>query len=187
MGDTSSAVRAASLRGLGTLGGDSALAVARLAFDYDESYDVRAAAVGAMAKLPDVERRALYRKAVTIPSYQDAVAGAALNGIAETGDTTMVGLVDAAIAWSDDAAFILAVLGQRGSGQAYDLLAGHLSDSRQVVRRRVLQAFEFVVPAAEATARLEASRAGLSSARARDEVDATLGRIARKKPGQNDD
>jgi aminopeptidase N len=187
MGDTSSAVRAAAVRGLGTLGGDSALAVARMAFDYDESYDVRAAAVGALAKLPDAERRALFRKAMTIPSYQDAVAGAALNGIAQTGDSTMLTVVDEAIAWSDDAAFILAVLGEHGAVGAYDLLGAHLSDNRQVVRRRVLQAFEFVVPAAEATARLEAARAGLSSARAREEVDATLDRIAKKKPAGSDD
>jgi HEAT repeat protein len=186
MGDTSSAVRAAALRGLGVLGTDSALAVARLAFDYDESYAVRAAAVGAMARLPDEERRALYRKAMAVPSYQDVVAGAALNGIAESGDTTMLDVVDGAIGWDDDAAFILAVLGAR-SPRAYDLLAAHLASDRQVVRRRVLQAFEFGVPPAVATDHLKGARAGLTSARARDEVDATVGRIATRGAGNSDD
>ncbi len=177
MGDTSSAVRAAALRGLGTMGSDSALAVATLAFEYDESYAVRAAAVGALTKLPVDQRQALFRKAVAIPSYQDAVAGAVLNGIVETGDTTMLGTVDEAVSWDDDAAFILAVLGQR-SARAYDLLAAHLASPRGVVRRRALQAFEFVAPKPVATARLTAARDAAASPKARGEIDAALQRIA---------
>ncbi|MEP6473744.1 MAG: M1 family aminopeptidase [Gemmatimonadota bacterium] len=186
MGDTSSAVRAAALKGLGALGSDSALGVAKMAFEYDESYNVRAAAVGALIKLPDADRRALYRKAVGIDSYRDAIAGAALDGIAQSGDTMMLDVVDRAVSWTDNAGFILAVLGKK-SPRAYDLLVAHLNDSRQAVRHRALQAFEFVAPAPEATARLTAARDRLTSDKARAEVDATLARLAARPAGNDDE
>lgn len=186
MGDTSSAVRAAALRGLGAMGTDSALGVARLAFDYDESYAVRASAVGALAKLPDSERRALYRKAVGIPSYQDEIANAALEGIAQTGDTTMLDVVDGAVSWSDQAGFILAVIGRK-TPTALDRLDQHLDDNRQAVRKRALQAYEFVVPQPLAIKRLEAARDKVTGAKAKADLEATLTRLAARPAGGNDD
>ncbi|HTO73913.1 MAG TPA: M1 family aminopeptidase, partial [Gemmatimonadales bacterium] len=182
MGDTSSAVRAAALRGLGKLGSDSALAVARMAFDYDESYAVRAAAVRALARLPVEERRAVFRRAIAIPSYQDVIAGSTLNSIAETGDTTLLDVVDGALSWDDDAGFVLAVLGHQ-SARAYDLLSAHLNSDRGVVRKRALQAFEFVAPKAVALERLQAARDAATAPQARSEITATLDRISNRGSG----
>ncbi len=136
LADTSAAVREAALHGLGTLGGDSALALARKAFDADRSYEVRAAAVEVLGHAPGAERQAILTRALATSSYQDAIGNAALRVIAQSNDTALVGLVNAQVGRLSEAVWVLAALGRGGDQRAYDLLASHLGDARQVVRRR---------------------------------------------------
>lgn len=176
--DTSAAVRAAALHGLGGLGGDSALALARGAFNSDPSYEVRAAAVEALSHAPAAERQAILTRALATPSYQDVIGNAALGVIAESNDTALAGLVNAQVGRLSDAVWVLAALGRRGDQHAYDLLAAHLGDARQVVRRTAGQAFEYAVPKDVALAEVKAAEPGITLPAARIETDELLKRIA---------
>ena len=178
LSDTSAAVRAAALHGLGTLGGDSALALARKAFDGDRSYEVRAAAVEVLGHAPGAERQAILQRALVTPSYQDVIGNAALSVIAESGDTALTGLVNAQVGRLSDAVWVLAALGRGGDQRAYDLLASHLGDARQSVRHQAAQAFEYAVPKQAALAEVTAAEQAVTLPAARVEVEALVKRIA---------
>jgi len=178
LADTSAAVRAAALHGLGALGGDSAQALARRAFDADRSYEVRAAAVEVLGQAPAAARQSILERALVTPSYQDVIADAALGVIARSGDTAMTSLVNAQVGRLSDAVWVLAALGRGGDQRAYDLLASHLGDARQAVRHQAGQALEFGVPKPVALAAVTAVEPTITLPAARIEVEALLKRIA---------
>jgi aminopeptidase N len=172
--DTSAQVRAAAVSSLAAEGSEESAARARELWDRDTSYAVRAAALGALVRRDSVNAGSLLRAGLTTPSYQDAIADAALRAIVRSNDTTLISEVDAAVERTGNAIFVLGVLGARGYTRALDLLAGHVGSPRATVRKRALQAFQFVVPAPVARERLTALVGAAASARIREEIEATL-------------
>ena len=178
LADTSAAVRSAALRGLRTFGGDTVFALAKRAFANDPSYEVRAAAIRALAKAPFVEQKSILDQALATWSYQDVIGNAALLSIAAAGDNSMIDAVNAQVGKLSGAPLVLAAFGRRGSARAYDLLAGHLTDSRRSARRAAGQAFLFAVPKSIATALVTTARTSAKNPVVRVELDALLKRIA---------
>lgn len=143
--DTSAAVRAAALGALAGMGGDQLAALARPALTADPSYEVRAAALRALVKADPANAHAVIVQGLKTPSYQDAIQGAALRAIYQTGDTSFIPQVDSLVASQQLPLHLLAALGAKGSAHALDLLAGHLNDPRPTIRRWTLQAFQFTL------------------------------------------
>jgi aminopeptidase N len=140
--DTSSQVRAAAVAALGQLGGDEALGLARGSWHSDPSYDVRAAALTALARLDTVGRRALIVEGLRTPSYHGAIQNAALFAAARPGaqDTSLVTAVHELMGEQQVPSFALAAMAARGSQQALDYLVADLNDSRAYVRQWALGA-----------------------------------------------
>ena len=108
---------------------------------------------------------------------------AALRLIAFSSDTARLGTVDSLIGVTQNAAFVLAALGVRGSARALDLLVGHLDDPRAGVRRWALQAFQFGMPRPLALARLKDAVDHLSRADAREAVNGAIKRLSAAQAG----
>jgi hypothetical protein len=181
--DSSAAVRTAALRGLRTLGGDSAYALARQMFARDPSYEVRAAAVRALARVPFEQQKALVLQALHTWSYRYVIGSAALLTIAASGDTTLLAAVDSQVAKLPNAAFVLAAFGRRGSAHAYDLLASQLTSPWPSARESARAAFEHAVPASIATAMVTSARDGTADARIKRELSQLLVHIAARPAG----
>ena len=177
LGDTSARVRAAVLGSLGRLGGDSALALANASFAHDPSYQTRVAAFRVIGQTAGAVTPELLAKALATPSYQDVIGNAALGYIAQSGDTTMLALVDAQVGKLSDALIVLAVLGRRGSSRAYALLGDRLDDARPTVRGSAGRAILFIVPKTAALQLLAAEEPHLTRPKARTEVAALRKRI----------
>ncbi len=175
--DTSAQVRAAAIAALASVGSADAADRVRELWERDTSYMVRAAALGALARLDQTNARSLARQGLHTPSYQDAIADAALGVVAQANDTTMMDEVDQAVETSSNAAFVLGVFAARGSTRALDLLSAHLTSPRAIVRKRALQSFQFVVPPPLARERLTALSTSISDRRIRDELQATIDRL----------
>ena len=143
--DTSADVRQSAIGALGVIGGERAIALARAALTADSSYQVRAAAVAVLARTDSANRRAVITQGLALPSYQDAIATAALRAIAQSNDTTFIDQVERMLGRFRVPAHVLGALANRGSGRALDLLSSHLDDERPYVRRWVLQAFQGTV------------------------------------------
>lgn len=177
--DSSAQVRAAAVAALGSDGGEAGKARAQELWARDTSYAVQGAALGALVRLDPANAGALIAKGLSTPSYQDVILDAALGAIIRTNDTSMVDAVDATVFRSANAAFVLGILGARGQVRALDLVAAHVTSPRAAVRKRALQALQFVVPPTVARERLEAIAASASPA-IRKEIEATLGQIGEK-------
>jgi aminopeptidase N len=175
--DTSSQVRAAGIATLASEASAEALARGHELWEKDSSYTVRAAALGALARLDPTNAQSLVRQGLRTPSYQDAIADAALGVVMRAKDTSMIDEVDGAVETTGNAAFVLAVFAAQGSQRALDLLSAHVTSSRATVRKRALQAFQFVVPAPLARERLTALSSGVPDQRIRDEIQATVDRL----------
>jgi HEAT repeat protein len=175
--DTSSQVRAAAVSSLLSTGSLEALARARELWDKDTSYAVKAAALGTLARLDQGNTAALIRTGLHTHSYQDAIADAALGIIAQSNDTTMIDEVDQAVGTSRNAAFVLGVFAARGNSRAMELLSQLVSSPRATVRKRALQAFQFVVPPPLARERLTALSSTASSDRIKTEIQGTIDRL----------
>ena len=141
---------------------------------------MRAAAVEALGHAPGAGRQAILTRALATPSYQDVIGNAALGVIARVDDTTLVPLVNAQVGKLSDAVFVLAVLGRRGSAQAYALLADRLDDPRPTVRSSAGQALLYVVPADMALQLIATEQPKLTRARARVEVADLKSRIEKR-------
>ena len=175
--DTSSAVRAAAVKTLGTLGGADVVVALRTAFANDSSYQVRAAAVGALVHADSAHARETIAAALAVPSYQDVIRDAAFQGIAETNDTSFLGAVDSLFAAGESPAFVLAALGARGSPHALELLGKRLDDDRRTVRGWALQAFRYGMPGPLALAQLNKVVDSLAHADARQAVTDAIRRL----------
>jgi aminopeptidase N len=181
--DTSAAVRQAALESLGEFGGARVADLARASFRADTSYEVRAAAVMALAAADSNGRRALIKDALAIPSYQDVIRTAALRAVAQSNDTSFIPQIEALIGDLRIAAHVLAALGNRGSSRALDILSAHLDDSRPRVRRWVLQAFQVTLQRDLAIARLRAVEGQLKYADTRKSAAALRQRLEERKAG----
>ncbi len=175
--DTSAMVRSAAASTLGRVGGDGAAAALHRAFDNDSSYEVRAAAVGGIARLDSAGARPVIARALATASYQDVIAHAAMQAAAQINDTAVVGTIAGMLDEDALPSQLLAVMGTRGSGRAYDSLAAHLNDPRAGVRNWVVEAFQLAAgrDKSNVVTRLTAAQAGLRYADTRDAVAKLLG------------
>jgi len=166
------------VKSLGRLGGDRATELVRRAWTNDTSYEVRARAVAALAKLDSSGRRAMIARALATPSYQNAIANGAFGAIVQSNDTSFIPQVDSGIGNAIEPAYVLAILGVRGSARALDMVVGHLNDDRPAVRRWALNAITSILPDTLAVARLKAAQDGLRHPDTQQAVAAVLDRMA---------
>src|SRR5207302_916788 len=107
------------------------------------------------------ESGAAIRANLRSTSYLDVLRNGSLAAITQSSDTTMIASVDSLVPEAQQALGTLAGLGQRGSARALDLLAGHLNDNRQYVRRWTVGVFRQMRPDV-AIPKLEAAQASLT-------------------------
>ena len=183
--DTSAQVRRAGVAALGQLGGARAAELARATFQTDPSYEVRAAALTALVRADSTARDSAVAWGLATPSYQDVIQEAAYRIIAQTRDTAVMPRVEQRLATDRLAAHVLAALAARGSGHALDLLAARLNDNRPVVRRWVVEAFQFTLPRQLGVPRLQAVVGTLKYPDTRKDVETALQRL--QKPATDDE
>ena len=181
--DTSASVRQSALESLGELGGARAVELARTALRSDTSYEVRAAAVTALANADSTGRRALIAEALGMQSYQDVIRTAAMRAIAQANDTGFIPQVESLMGDSRTPAHVLAALANRGSARALEVLTVHLDDARPQVRRWVLQAFQVSVQRDLAIAQLRAVESQLKYADTKKAAAALRQRLEERKAG----
>ena len=180
LADTSAQVRSAAATALSKTADPRAATLARRAWEHDQSYEVRARALVALARLDSAARRPLIATGLATPSYRDAIAQGAYEAILRANDTSFVSQVDSAVGAAIDPSFVLAVLGARGSSRALDLLTAHLDDSRPSVRRWALIAMENALPDTLATSRLAGVQDKLTHPDTRDAVHRALERLSHR-------
>src|SRR2546427_1059 len=106
-------------------------------------------------------------------------------GAVPAANTAATPRVEERLATDRLAAHVLAALAARGSGHALDLLAAHLSDNRPVVRRWVVEAFQFTLPRQLGVPRLQAVVGTLKYPDTRKDVETALQRL--QKPATDDE
>ena len=183
--DTSAQVRRAAIAALGQRGGARPAELARATFQTDPSYEVRAAALTALVHADSTARDSAVAWGLATPSYQDVIQEAAYRIIAQTRDTAAIPRVEERLATDRLAAHVLAALAARGSGHALDLLAAHLNDNRPVVRRWVVEAFQFTLPRQVGVPRLQTVVGTLKYPDTRKDVETALQRL--QKPATDDE
>lgn len=175
--DTSAAVRSAAITAMAKFGGETVAGIARDALVHDSSDEVRAAALITLVQADPANAHDLLAKAITTPSYRDGIQNAAFQSIIRTNDTSVIGLVDAAIAEQAYAAHVLAILGARGNAHALDLITAHLNDNRSAVRRWTVSAFQNSMTRVDKNVtlqRLKSAVAGIRYPETKQEVNALI-------------
>ncbi|HET7565962.1 MAG TPA: HEAT repeat domain-containing protein, partial [Gemmatimonadaceae bacterium] len=183
MKDTSARVRKAAVGSLGSMGGDDAVALARAAFANDPSYEVRAAALVAVARTDREQRHALIAQGLDTPSYRDAIQGAALLGILISGDTTFNGKLESMLGAGSDVASLLGALASRGDSTALDILVRHLDDEREYVRQWVVASVSERLSPAAALARLRPVANTLKHDDTKKAIGALIGKLEKQQAG----
>jgi aminopeptidase N len=142
MRDSSSAVRQAAITSLGVVGGDRALAAARAAWQSDSSYEVRAGALTALARLDSAGARGAVLAGLATPSYRSVIQTAAIAAAAASPDSTTIDALEKILGDQPQAALALADLASKGDTRALTTLVRHKNDPRAWVRRWVQDAIE---------------------------------------------
>jgi aminopeptidase N len=132
--DTSSRVREAAVAALSEVGGRRAGELVRRAWAGDSSYEVRAAALRALARLDPAGARAAVGKGLRTPSYRDVIQSAAIAAAVEHPDAELVREVEAIAGEQVLAVYGLAALAARGDDSARAALGRLLADRRDWVR-----------------------------------------------------
>jgi aminopeptidase N len=177
LADSSAQVRAAAADALGGFPAPEVAAAVNGAWEHDASDAVRGAALRALARLDPDAARPLVRRALTIPSYQDAISNAAAFAAVQLQDSTLIEAVAAVADRTNEGVYALAAFGTAGSARALDLLGEQALSPRASARRQALQAFRFALPPAVARARLTALLARANDATTRNEIRALLDRL----------
>jgi HEAT repeat protein len=142
LNDTSSAVREAAITALGAVGGERALLAARNAWKNDSSYEVRASALAALARLDSVGAQGEVLAGLTTPSYRNTIQNAAIAAAAQSPDSMMIEGLEKILGQQRLPALVLADLASKGDTRALTTLVRHKDDPRPWVRRWVLEAIE---------------------------------------------
>ena len=175
--DTSSQVRQAAVAALGTVGGDQALVLARDVWQRDTSYEVRAAALGALVRLDTMNRHALIAQGLETPSYRDAIQNAAIGAAVRTGDTSFAAVMQNMIGEQQLPAYALAAMVIRGNPHALNLLVADLNDERPYVRRWALAAIVQSLGPARGLPALKSVQQALTHADTRADVARAVERL----------
>ncbi|HEV8456547.1 MAG TPA: M1 family aminopeptidase [Gemmatimonadales bacterium] len=140
--DTSSAVREAAIAALGDVGGERAVAAARTAWKGDSSYEVRASALTALARLDSTGAKGAVLAGLAMPSYRNVIQNAAIAAAAESPDSAMIDGLEKLLGQQRLPAVVLADLASKGDTRALTALVRHKDDKRVWVRRWVQEAIE---------------------------------------------
>jgi aminopeptidase N len=140
--DTSSAVREAAITALGALGGPSAQAAAMSAWKGDSSYEVRASALLALARMDSVGTRPVVLAGLATPSYRDVIQNAAIAAAVRSPDSSLIDGLEKILGQQQLPSLALAELASQGDTRALAALVRHRGDSRPWVRRWVQAAIE---------------------------------------------
>jgi aminopeptidase N len=140
--DTSAVVRDAAAASLGVIGGPRAEAMALNAWKGDPSYQVRASALTALARIDSVAARPHVLAGLATRSYRDVIQTAAIAAAARAPDSTLIDGLEKIIGDQQLPSLVLATLASQGDTQALTALVRHREDSRAWVRRWVLDAIE---------------------------------------------
>jgi HEAT repeat protein len=140
--DTSAAVREAALAALGSLGGEKARELAAAAWQNDSSYQVRAQALGVLARIDSAGSKSVVLAGLSTPSYRDVIQTAAIAASARVADSAIVDGLDKVLGQQELAAKTLATRARDGDSQALSILVRHRDDKRAWVRRWVLDAID---------------------------------------------
>ena len=163
------------------IGGDRATQLVRRAWTSDTSYEVRAQAVMALAKLDQAGRRAAIAQGLATPSYQNTITNSAYGAIVQANDTTFIPQIDSAAGTAIEPSYVLAILGARGNARALDLVVNHLDDERPAVRRWALTAITNVLPDTVAAARLTAVKDQLRHADSKAAVQKAIDQLSARR------
>lgn len=177
--DTSSRVRRSAVSALGSIGGPRALPLARERFEDDPSYEVRASALVAVARMNADARREAVRAGLATPSYRDIIQSTAFDIIAAWRDTTFISVLQEMLGVQPRASLALATLAASGNSHALGILGSHLNDDRAWVRSWVVAAFAQRVPSDLALPHLEAIFASLKY----DDTRGQIGDVVAKMTG----
>ena len=158
-------------------GGDAAIALARRAMDRDASYEVRAAAVGALARLDAGSRAATIRAGLAAQSYRSAIRTAALVAMIQYPDAVPMAELEPLIGQEQFASLALAAIAAKGGEAAMTALLRHLNDDRGWVRGWTLDALRNSLPPEVAAAKLRSAAAGLTHPDTRAAVTAEIDRL----------
>ena len=142
MRDTSAAVRAVAVSGLGVRGGSRAQELALAAWKRDSSYEVRANALIALSRIDSVGARPQVLSGLSTPSYRDVIQDAAIAAAARAPDSTLIDGLEKILGDQEQPALVLATLASQGDTRALTALVRHRDDPRPWVRRWVLDAIE---------------------------------------------
>jgi aminopeptidase N len=140
--DTSAAVREAALAALGSLGGEKARELAAAAWQKDSSYQVRAQALGVLARIDSAGSKSIVLAGLSTPSYRDVIQTAAIAASARVADSAIVDGLEKVLGQQELAAKTLATRARDGDSQALSILVRHRDDKRAWVRRWVLDAID---------------------------------------------
>jgi HEAT repeat protein len=140
--DTSSGVREAAIAALGGVGGERAMAAARAAWKSDSSYEVRASALAALARLDSTGAKGAVLAGLATPSYRADSQTAAIAAAAESPDSAMIDGLEKILGQQRLPALVLADLASKGDTRALTALVRHKDDPRVWVRRWVQEAIE---------------------------------------------
>jgi aminopeptidase N len=180
--DTSARVRRAAIVSVGRLrdGGGDAIALARQAWDRDGSYEVRAAALGALARLDSATRTASIRAGLAAESYRSSIRNAAFGALIQFPDALPAAELEPFIGREQFASFALAAMAAKGDQTAATALMGHLNDARGWVRGWTLDAIRNALPPEAAVAQLKSAQSGLSHADTRKAVAAAIEQLEKQ-------
>jgi aminopeptidase N len=140
--DTSAVVREAAVASLGMIGGPRAQTAALNTWKRDPSYQVRAGALTALARLDSAGARPHVLAGLATPSYRNVIQTAAIAAAARAPDSTLIVGLERIIGDQQLPSLVLATLASEGDTQALTALVRHREDSRPWVRRWVLDAIE---------------------------------------------
>jgi aminopeptidase N len=175
--DTSARVRRSAVGALGSIGGARALELARGTFTNDPSYEVRASALVAVARMNRDARREVVHAGLQTPSYRDMIQSAAFDVIAAWRDTTFIPELERMLGTQPRASLTLATLAASGNAHALKILGSHLNDDRSWVRSWVVTAFAQRVPSNVALPHLESLFATLKYDDTRGQVGEVVARL----------
>ncbi len=140
--DSAAAVREAAVTTLGFLGGTQAQAAALDTWKRDSSYEVRASALTALARLDSVGSRRQVLAGLGTKSYRHVIQTAAIAAAARAPDSTLINALEKIIGDQQLPSLVLARLASEGDTHALTTLVRHREDARPWVRRWVLEAIE---------------------------------------------
>jgi HEAT repeat protein len=124
------------------IGGSRAKAAALETWKRDSSYEVRASALTALARIDSVTSRPQVAAGLNTPSYRNVIQSAAIAAAARAPDSTLIEGLEKIIGEQELPSLALATLASQGDTHALTALVRHRNDSRPWVRRWVLEAIE---------------------------------------------